>query len=248
MVRRPLGQSGMKFGIGFQGVLHLPLLLAVFIISVSGFRIWGFLRNWRFLAETQLRLDRCVGEVAQEFRDSLNSIEKSNARIKKLRIAIQLAELEPALIPPLQAVLVIQVGQQEFVRAKWVLRRARWSLDRGCGKAKDTAHLLPVLSFIRDPPDWIGPQALHWTGEGGDSVSGGVGTMPEEFNFQVSHRSRHAAAKVKGGMLGEEISIDLGTPESQAKRGDSGGLGRSGKNKWKATWSEPRKLGWASFP
>lgn len=134
-----------------KGGLHVPLLLAVFLISFSGFRIWGFLRNWQFLVETQLRLDRCVGEVAQKFKDSLNSLETGNRRITKLRMAIQMAELEPALIPPLQAVLLAQVVQQELIQARWKLKRGHWLVSRGCGKPSDSAYPLPALKFVRAP-------------------------------------------------------------------------------------------------
>jgi hypothetical protein len=200
------------------------LLLAVFLITFSGFRIWGFLRNWRFLVETQLRLDRCVGEVAQGFRDSLNSLEASNRRIIQLRIAIQVAELEPWLIPPLQVILIAQAAQQDLIQARWEFRRVHWLVLNGCGKARDRAQPLPALKFIRNAPDSIGPQSLTWEG-----------IMPENFEFQVSHRPRHAAAKVEGGQ-GEKVSVNLGSPESQSK------------TKWRANWSVPHKLSWASFP
>ncbi|MEO5968902.1 MAG: hypothetical protein ABIQ95_03170 [Bdellovibrionia bacterium] len=172
-----------------KGGLHVPLLLAVFLISVSGLRIWAFLRNWRFLVETQLRLDRCVGKVAQEFRDSLNSIEISNQRIKKLRIAIEMAQLEPGVIPPLQAVLIAQVTKQELIRAKWDFKRGYWLVSQGCGNSKDIAYPLPAFKFIRNPPDLVGPQALIW-----EEI------MLEKFEFQVSHRPRYAAAIVEGGL------------------------------------------------
>jgi hypothetical protein len=194
-----------------KGVLHIPLLIALFFITFSGFRIWGILRNWRFLVETQFHLDRCVGEVAQQFRGALNSLEASNVRIAQLRVAIQLAELEPWLIPPLRGVLGAQVAQQELVKGRWQLTRARWFLH-GCGKMKDTTYPLPALNFVRDLPDLIGPQALHWKG-----------VMPENFKFQVSHRSRHAAARVEEG-------------------------GRNGNSQWRAYWSPFQKLSWASFP
>jgi hypothetical protein len=197
-----------------KGGLHVPLLLAVFLISCSGFRIWGFLRNWRFLVETQFRLDRCVGRVAQEFRDSLNSLEISNQRITKLRAAIQMAELEPWLIPPLQAILMAQVTKQELIRAGWDLKRGHWLISIGCGNPKDTAHPLPGFKFIRNPPDWVGPQALTW-----EEI------MPDKFEFQVGHPPRYAAAKVEGGW--DE---------------------KTGRNQWKAIWSAPHKLSWASFP
>jgi hypothetical protein len=164
----------------------VPLLLAVFLISLTGFRIWGLLRNWRFLVETQLRLDRCVGQVAQDFRDVLNKIEKKNERIGQLRLAIKMAEIEPWLIPPLQALLIAQVAQQEIATLQWNLKRGHWLIAKGCGKPRDKAHPLPALEFLRGSPDGVGPQELRWEG-----------IMPKKFDFQVMHRPRYAAAKVE---------------------------------------------------
>lgn len=213
-----------------KGALQIPLLFAVFLITFSGLRIWGFLRNWRYLTETQLRLDRCVGEAAQQFRNSLNSLEVSNQRITDVRTAIKMAELEPWLIPPLQAVLLVQVAQQEWIRTRWEIKKGGWLLSQGCGKGKDTARPLPALDFIRDPPDPIGPQPLYWKG-----------VMPQFFQFQVSHRPRHAAAKVERGQS-DKISFE------SLELGSSGIGGNSGNGQWKANWSRPQKLGWASFP
>lgn len=181
--------------IGIQGSLQIPLLLAMFMIVMSGFGIWGFLRHWRFLMETQLRIDKCVGIAARDYRDVLNSVMAHNNQVHLLRAAILAAELSPELIAPLKVALAIVVAKQEFIRARWQVRRGRWLLTRGCGGSGDWALPLPALEFVRDAPDTTGPQALHWPGE-----------FPAEFHLQIKHFPRYGAAQVEGGCL--ETKLD----------------------------------------
>ena len=51
---------------GEEGSILLALLLALGLLLFTGMGVWGFLRHWRHLAETQLRLfgvDQQQGQV-----------------------------------------------------------------------------------------------------------------------------------------------------------------------------------------
>ncbi len=168
-----------------RGVFQIPLLMILWVWVIAGFGIWGFFRNARFLVETQLRLDRCVGQVALHFKKTLESLESSNQKIQSLRAEIRIAELEPWLIPPLEIALGAVAFHQGVLQAAWSSRWGAWLLSKGCGEREDRALALPLLKYIRDPPDLIGLQPLKW-----------VGVLPREFYFHVKNGSRHAAACV----------------------------------------------------
>jgi hypothetical protein len=170
-----------------DGAFYIPLLLITSIMVIGGFGILGLMRHWRFLAETQLRLNQCVGQVALDFKDTLNTIHLSNQRIEEIRAAIVAAHLEPSLIPPLRVALEAQVVQQDAQRIHWKIKSFSWMKNQGCGAKGDIASPLPVLQFERAPPDTIGPQALYWIPE-----------IPSFFLIQVGNRPRWAAAMVKG--------------------------------------------------
>lgn len=180
-----------KTRLNHSGALQIPLLLFLIVFVFAGFRIWGFLRHWKHLVETQLRLDQCVGTTAQEFRDQLNSLIQLNQRVWQLRIAIQAAQIKPWLVPPLKMILILVTTRQEMIQFQWQLRQGKWMLSQGCGSRGDWALPLPSFDFKRDPPDSTGPMPLSWKGQ-----------MPKEFYFYVMHSPRHAAARVEGGSDG----------------------------------------------
>lgn len=210
-----------------EGSLSLPLLLAIFTLTMSGFGVWGILRHWRFLVETQLRLNECVGVRSQDFKQTLISLASDNRKIRVLRGAIQLATLRPDLIPPLEVALNSVVAKQELSRFQWKAKQAQWLLKQGCGHRGDKAYPLPDLQFTRDPPDTTGPQAIHWMGE-----------MPSQFLIQLSHSPRHAAAVIQRKQQGQEnVSLENG-----------GGFGKSFEQvDWTAAWDVPRMHKWTSF-
>ncbi len=170
-----------------EGSLQIPLLLILFTIVIAGCGIWGFLRHWRFMVETQLRLNQCVGRAAHDFRDTLNSLFLLNQKILELRASIEAAKLYPPLIPPLEAGLIVVVSKQDWIQVQWKAKSLKWFLSQGCGQRGDHALPLPGLEFTRDPPDSIGPKALRWSGQ-----------MPKSFHLQIRHFPRVAAAKVQG--------------------------------------------------
>ena len=185
----PSGRLGDRRGQKERGSLHIPLLLGLLALSTAGFGTWGFLRNWRHLMETQLRLDRCVGQAAQEFRDRMNSLESDNLKIKALRASAGAAP-HPAAKAALIAATATLVIKQDVERGIWTAAQLKWVVKRGCGERGDWGFPLPGMGWIRRPPDPSGPQPLGWTG------------MPEVFRFEARHGSRSAAATVTGGTQG----------------------------------------------
>ena len=141
---------------GERGGIQIPLLLAVIVIAFGGLGLWGFLRKWRFLTETQLRLNQCVGKTALGFRDTLNSLKTTNLEIQALRKAIEASKMTPIAIPPLEAALAAVVVSQEGILLLWEMKRSQWLMAKGCGKRGDFALPLPKLDLTRDPPDMTG--------------------------------------------------------------------------------------------
>lgn len=199
-----------------QGSAHLIFVVLTVIMALAGFGSWGVFRHWRFLVEHQLRLNRCVGQVAHQLRDVLNEIESLNRRIENLRLAISAAKLYPPTVPPLQATLTIVVAYQESIRFRWALNQAQWLVQRGCGNRGDSARPLPSLEYQREPPDDLGPQTLSW-----------VGKKPDQFFIQADHKNRHSAATVDSGETGNDFLSFKNFP--------------IGQNQWKTSWAKPRR-------
>ncbi|HLD98802.1 MAG TPA: hypothetical protein VJB59_01000 [Bdellovibrionota bacterium] len=200
-----ISEASRPYRLGERGSLHVPLLIATLLLSTTGFGIWGVMRSWQNIMKLQLRLDRCVGEAALEFRDRLKLIESANTRIKALRIALAAATIKPILKPPLKVALTIEVARQDYQIARWKFKQADWLLKRGCGKPGDFARPLPAFQYTRFPPDPIGQQPLSWPGE-----------YPNVFRFQAAHLPRVSAAQVyspqKGGNFNGKFSAHWATP------------------------------------
>jgi hypothetical protein len=164
------------------------MLLVLFAALAGGYGTWGILRSWRGLVDTQLRLNRCTGELALEFRDHLNQIEHFNGVIRSLRASIRAATLalQPEVIPAFEVALVSAVTAQEGELLRWELTVLASGLRGDCRKAGDLADRFPALQYQRDVPDEIGMKPLEWRGE-----------MPSEFHFQIVNGPRGAAAKIE---------------------------------------------------
>ena len=179
-----------------EGFLQIPLGMALIILFILGFGVWGLLRNWRFITETQLRLDQCVGKMAFEYRDTLNSLAATNQRIHQLRAAIAASTLAaPGITAGLQAGLKGLVLKQELELRLWEFKGAQW-LIKSCGKSGDFPFPLPKLQGVRPPMDAIGEQALEKYVQD-----------PSSFRIQVFHSSRASAAQVKGGSIGSLVEV-----------------------------------------
>jgi hypothetical protein len=171
------------------GFLALPMALALVGLAGAGFGIWGFLRAWRHLAETQLRLDACVGRQAHEFRRELDTLESSNIRMTVLRAAVADALVaNPAAVPALNVALQAEVSYQTAVQVRWTAAEARWLARRGCGENGDFPIPLPSFPYLRDPPDPLGPRPLRWTA-----------SAEKRLEVGAAHRPRYASAKIESG-------------------------------------------------
>lgn len=168
-----------------QGFVEIPLIFSLVILSSGLWGTWGLLRRWRHLAEEQLRLDRCVGEVTQNFRDSLKEISRGNQRLTVLRVSIASLITNPELAAPVRAAMELIVGEQELIQLRWRAKTMQWQLHAACGNLTDQPVPLPEMKWIRLPPDPLGPQPLKWEG-----------LMPEEFFIQLGNPPRYAAAHI----------------------------------------------------
>lgn len=209
--------SKQKKKMGTEGNTHVLMALILLVFTLGGLGTFGVLRKWRTHVETQLRLNRCVGKAAQEFRDVLESLLQRNREIRQLRVAIQAVQWKPWLIPPLRTALGAVVLRQEFSLNSWRVRTLQWRLSQGCdGRRKDDASSLPSLNFTREPPDLIGPKPLVW-----------LGGIPGTFTFLLKSAPRAAAAVVQTkGSEGEENA-----ESEEDSREDE---------KWVAIWAIPR--------
>lgn len=167
-------------------MLHVPMALLLVIISLSALGLWGILRHWRYLAELQLRLDRCVGGVALALKADARTIRLSNREMMAIRAALSVA-VEPASRTALQTALLAEAARQEWVRLRWNARRLSWLARLGCATGRgDRPVPLAEFPWTRDPPDALGSRPLRLTLE------------PLELRVQLGHFPRHAAAELRG--------------------------------------------------
>lgn len=192
-----------------RGALSVPLLLSLVAISLMGFGTWGVMRRWRHLTETQLRLDRCVGDVALELKGTLNRIERANGRMRKARaLNIPLSLLNPPAAEALKKLLMLQSALQDLEQFRWQARRARWLVQKGCGDAGKLMAPLPAMDWKRPPDDPLGPMPLQWIGAN------------RRLQILLFESSRSAVAAIEAesiNMTGELI----------------------GEYSWKAAWTRP---------
>jgi len=176
-----------------QGAIQVPMVLITLVLVLGSLGVFGVLREWRKLVEIQLRLDRCVSKTALSLKTRLDSLEKSNLRMKVIRASLAASTVLPPAKPPLQAALTAEFLWQESQRALWVKTQMTWMAEQGCDFKRDLPLPIPTLPWLRDPPDSIGPQPLRWP----------VGTE-KRFYLQLSHSPRHAAAILDEGKLHEK--------------------------------------------
>ncbi|MBI2711570.1 MAG: hypothetical protein HYX41_01730 [Bdellovibrio sp.] len=201
------------------GNVQVLMLLLCSVFVVAGFGTLGIFRAWRFQMETQLRLNTCIGKPAQTFRDSLNSLLKTNQRIRKIRAALAVIVL-PSSQAPLRALLQTAVLYQEGLLLKWDANCAAWIVNRGCGlHYSDFPNPLPRLGLFRPPPDPLGPRPLEWS-------PGGFSFRERRFRFRISHSARVAAAEV---LQRSENTNDWKTSEEQSEAMDESA-------NWTAEW------------
>ena len=144
------------------GSLSILLCLWVLITVLSGLGILGFSRLLRTRVDTQLRLDRCVGEIAIEFRNELNRLVFLNRTIFRAKSNIKLAQVtgQFELIPGHIQTIETTVLKQDLVFARW--HRRSWRI---CALPEDSPRLFPRFEdyLERLPPgvgEGPGPLAL----------------------------------------------------------------------------------------
>ena len=166
--------------------MAIPIILGILVTASAGFGVWGMLRHWKGLMETQLRLDRCVAEKAMNLKSTLSSLEQQNTAIEIARASVVAAQLIPGASEEAEAALAILIERQDATMQSWELARITWLARRGCGGMSDLPRALPAIPLTRLPPDVIGPNVLKWT------------EPPElaRFQIQLGHRPRAAAAEV----------------------------------------------------
>lgn len=198
-----------------RGALTLPMTLMLSVVMVASVGLLSLMFRWRSLAAHQLRLDRCVGSVAIDLRDSLLTIQRINREITGLRASLAVATIAPPVRATLQATLEAEVVRQELERGRWGARRIKWLARRGCDGEGDIPFLLPEQPWTRDPPDFLGPRPLRWTGD-----------LQAVFRIELHHSPRHSAAEVSAA----------GTDSAA---GSVGGIvgGSFDTRNWKASWA-----------
>ncbi len=147
------------------GNITVPLLLLSVVLGGAAFSSLTYAALWQSKVRLQLRLDRCIEEVALELVEIQNTIERANLRMKVER-ATAAAAAVPSMggsIKAVQPLLAIEVTLQEAERLRWTLRQARWIANRGCDRRGDLLLPLPNLRWSRPPMDSIGPQPLEWS-------------------------------------------------------------------------------------
>jgi hypothetical protein len=171
-----------------RGFLQVPLALLMGIAVITGLSLWVLLHQWKGLVDTQLRLDKCTGEIALNLKSDLGKLSTTNDVILALRTSIASAMLAPGAqeaVPPLQISLHLVYAAQEAIRVKWDLKAVQWATTGGCGVGKDVALPFAPLSWDRPPPDTIGENQID------------LESIPDEFRFEVYHLPRKAAAVVE---------------------------------------------------
>lgn len=170
-----------------SGSLHFPMVMILCLFLLAGLGFWQLMKDWRKSVETQLRLNRCVGEAAMTLRGHLNILEKANHGIKAARAAIQSAQAAKQfyLIPPLLKSIQALVSVQEVQLSRWKVRQATWLVKMGCATLGDVPSVLPSLDVDREMADTAGQQPLHWVGE-----------RPQELKVFVQNGRRKSAAKI----------------------------------------------------
>lgn len=175
-----------------RGSLLIPFLLLTAIVAFSGFGIWGVMRSWKKQAETQLRLDECVGRKAQELKSLLTQLTQSNTRmIWARRAALAAAVLSPDALAAIRAELEIELTLQEALRLKWRGEGVVSALRSSCEGLRVLPIRFPLLEWSRLPPDFIGPQAFEWM------------EPDPEFTLLFSASRHESSAKVKNEQIGK---------------------------------------------
>lgn len=138
----------------------MSILMVGGIILIVGFLT--VMHRWQSHFARQLSLDRCVGQVTQEVRNSLRAVERSNQRMVELRVGIVAASILPELRPPLEIALKGEALKQKLRMAEWRVNSARWRLVESCRLRHVRRSAYPEWPWIEEDPDLIGERPYKW--------------------------------------------------------------------------------------
>ena len=170
-----------------KGQAILPLLMVLSLWATLGLGMHQLLRRWHSQVVTQLLMNRCVGEFAQEYRDSLNALEVANGQIRSLRRALLAASVLGGLgSNALRLLLRARVLTQDVIllrsRMKFLGRHSRL----GCQLRGLVFGRFASIRYTRPPPDALGPRMLEWPGG-----------LPDVHEFSLRRGSLRSGARVE---------------------------------------------------
>jgi hypothetical protein len=171
--------------LGRDGFFHVMLSLVCAITVITGLMLWGLLHQWKNLMDTQLRLDKCTGQLAVDFKHKLETVKEMNYVMIATRASISAAMASvygEATVPALQAVLTAEYSLQELQQVEWDAQAVKWLATGGCGKNGDIAIPVLPLNWSRPPPDNIGENAIS------------LDSLPKQVRIEAYHLPRKSAA------------------------------------------------------
>lgn len=176
-----------------RGAVSVPCAFGLVVVMIAGWGIWGVLRHWRFQAETQLRLDRCITEKVRSMKRTLALLESSNTRMKWERRATVVTVFAPPAEETRRVILEGELAFQELLYLKWQAERVAWLAGRACADSArgDRPLWMSGLSWERLPPDALGPQPYRWTEE------------KPEFRIRIRNSPRSSNARIAMGEKNE---------------------------------------------
>ena len=145
-----------------SGLVSVPMVLLLFAGLLLMFGLLSIIHRWQTQFARQISLDRCVGRVTQEIRDSLRATESSNHRMEKIRAGIVAATLLPKLRPPLMIALKAEAAGQKLRFVQWQVNATRWRLIGNCRLKHVRRSAYPDWPWIEQKPDSIGERPYIW--------------------------------------------------------------------------------------
>lgn len=178
-------EKSADFASNENGAISVVLALVALGGLTTGLALIGLMHHWRQLAEHQLRLDRCVGHLAQTLTRTQNEIEALNSRLRELRAAGGVTAMIPGANQTEAAAEAAIAVTQDALIARGDAQSVIYAVPGSCGNLGDWIAPPPFLKWFRPPPDELGPQPLQWRGD-------------ESLQILRAHRPRFAAAQIKG--------------------------------------------------
>jgi len=151
--------------LGERGFLAIPMALLLSVLAGCALMLLGLMSRWDHHVRIQLRLDRCVRQIAIELRETQNRIEGLNTQIRIARASAVFAAAagQGELLATLQKTTSVLALLQEGVLLKWGVRQASALVDRTCPLDPiHAADFMTPLPWSRPPADPLGQPPLEW--------------------------------------------------------------------------------------